>query len=609
MKKEHVIKLVLIGILGILIYRFGILAFFSEDPKNSGWFKNKIGVGENQYDVVVVGEEPEGIAAALSSARMGAKTLLIAEGNDLGGTVTRALLSDLEIDLDIKGGLLNRGILVEFYNKLGFQFSIQKYLSLASELLEKEKRKLNILYQWEMVGIQLDGNTLTELVLTSDGEEKRITGKRFIDATRDGELLTMCGVPYFQGSEDLNMKDSFLPIKLNFIIQAETRNEIKKVIRAFNTKESSLIDRYETSYLHLRFGNMRFIDQGDNTAVISGLEVTGIDVTKPDQMAKAYEEAADEAKEIVAFLKANSNSLANIEFVRCAESFYVKEKFHFAGLHTLSVNDILENTDFRDKVVLGSSAVDAGKLLDYNESIIGKPTLYTIPLRSYIPLNVNHVFMVGSKSSFSSLTTSSAGNLGTGIAAGEALGAAAVFSISKDLSPQDMTDERNSVLMEEFHNLLKKQRIRLDDFHVENPNTPNFSFSSLKTLRNIGLISGGYENNYAYSVPATQEDFAILLLNGVYRTSADQYTLALDTRIRKYFTTGKLTKNKAGEILASLYDIRVDSQNAYSAVIKRGFIPDDVQIRLNDTDTLNMEDVYVLTAYHLKLFTGKDLGE
>ena len=59
----------------------------------------------SDYDVIVCGGGPSGVAAAISSARKGAKTLLIEQGGCLGGLWTRGLLMWL-IDTQMQEGLI-----------------------------------------------------------------------------------------------------------------------------------------------------------------------------------------------------------------------------------------------------------------------------------------------------------------------------------------------------------------------------------------------------------------------------------------------------------------------------------------------------------------------
>ena len=45
-----------------------------------------------QYQVIVIGGGPAGVAAAISAARLGQKTLLIEAGNALGGAINHMLV-------------------------------------------------------------------------------------------------------------------------------------------------------------------------------------------------------------------------------------------------------------------------------------------------------------------------------------------------------------------------------------------------------------------------------------------------------------------------------------------------------------------------------------
>ncbi|MCE5259150.1 MAG: FAD-dependent oxidoreductase, partial [Chloroflexi bacterium] len=58
-----------------------------------------------EYDVIVAGGGPAGIAAAIAAGRFGARTLLIEKNAYFGGTWTAGGMS-LIIDYDNKAGLM-----------------------------------------------------------------------------------------------------------------------------------------------------------------------------------------------------------------------------------------------------------------------------------------------------------------------------------------------------------------------------------------------------------------------------------------------------------------------------------------------------------------------
>ena len=71
------------------------------------------------YDVIVMGGDPEGIAASIAVARSGGKVLLISEEDGLGGLFTFGMLNTLDMSYSKDGELLTKGIFEEFYNKEG----------------------------------------------------------------------------------------------------------------------------------------------------------------------------------------------------------------------------------------------------------------------------------------------------------------------------------------------------------------------------------------------------------------------------------------------------------------------------------------------------------
>ena len=82
MKNKSLFKNLIVVILFFLTFWFGIRPIISGEEFDRRLAKLKQPKAKDQYSLVVCGTEPEGIAAALSGARMGLKTLLVTEDID-----------------------------------------------------------------------------------------------------------------------------------------------------------------------------------------------------------------------------------------------------------------------------------------------------------------------------------------------------------------------------------------------------------------------------------------------------------------------------------------------------------------------------------------------
>ncbi|QDY44761.1 FAD-dependent oxidoreductase [Planococcus glaciei] len=203
MKFKAVIALVAaIAVIG------GILAYAS--GKSSPLNPSK----ENHYDVIVIGGEPEGVAAAVSAARNGAKTLLVEERDGLGGLMTFGKLNFIDMVQGIDKTSAVGGIFKEWHEQVGSgsAFEIIQAKEAFLKLVEDEPN-ITLTLNTEFTDVHKDEtNTVTGATLESAEGTKTVYGKRFIDATQDADFAVEAGAPYFVGGEDINLKDRFMAV-------------------------------------------------------------------------------------------------------------------------------------------------------------------------------------------------------------------------------------------------------------------------------------------------------------------------------------------------------------------------------------------------------------
>ncbi|HCS75500.1 MAG TPA: hypothetical protein DIW17_16700, partial [Clostridiales bacterium] len=220
MKSSNLFRNIIIAALFFFTFWFGIRPIITGDE-----FQRKIKKGEspkgiNQYSLVVFGTEPEGLAAALSGARLGLKTLLVTQDSDPGSYVKSGLVTYTSPDYAIVEGSkkkLNNGIYSELFGETGGNFSVTDYITSAKRIMEKEQ-SLTVWYNAGFLSAEIDGNKVNGISVYYGGEKHLIEAPVFIDATENGDVLTLCNVPYFTGSADIGVPNSYMPVEYNFII-------------------------------------------------------------------------------------------------------------------------------------------------------------------------------------------------------------------------------------------------------------------------------------------------------------------------------------------------------------------------------------------------------
>jgi hypothetical protein len=252
-----------------------------------------------------------------------------------------------------------------------------------------------------------------------------------------------------------------------------------------------------------------------------------------------------------------------------------------------------------------SYPVDVGKFAGKatGSYIAGKPNGYCIPLGCILVNEVGNLLMTGSKASYSSIAATSAGSLSAGIATGQAAGIVSVFSLIHGISPAEIETGKDQELSADLGNYLRSQKIKFVKVKPFEEEKAHWEYSAVRELLALGLLAGGAENDYCYDDKALQSDFAILLLNGIYRLDKDKYSLKLDSIIRPYSTKEPLTKQKAAEMLVALYEGgSKPGAPFYDEACKKGYINEVMRLRLKNRDYLNLGDLYYLASYSIKAY-------
>ena len=165
------------------------------------------------WDVLVAGGGSAGVAAATSSARSGAKTILIEKSTFLGGMATGALVTPMMKNaLDAKS-ILTKGLFLEVCERLiksgggatfkdgnpGW-FNPEVYKWVLDEMCTEAGVRL--MFDCQIVSVLVENKSLKKVFFINKGGCFSISSKEFIDATGDGDLVALSGVSYESGEKN-----------------------------------------------------------------------------------------------------------------------------------------------------------------------------------------------------------------------------------------------------------------------------------------------------------------------------------------------------------------------------------------------------------------------
>jgi len=498
------------------------------------------------YDVIVIGGEPEGIAAAVSAARNGQRTLLVEHGDALGGLMTLGGLNFLDMNYGPEKELLTQGIFAEFFKEMGNAFDLEEAKEYFLQLVQKEEN-LDLLLNTALVEPVMSGQTISGVRLKENGQDaeksKTYYGARIIDATVDADVAVAAGVPYTEGAEDYGRKGELMGVTLVFRVKKVNWPYVflyNNLMRLLSKIKSDWGDPYAGAGWKVAWGygqqaleykphnpNVRFrgpnlARQKDGTVLINALLLFGVDGTDPASRAEGIQRGKEELPYIIEFMREKFPGFGRVELVDTAERLYVRETRHIEGEYRLTITDVLENRDHWDRIAHGSYPVDIQPTAPDNlGNVIGKPAIYSIPFRCLVPLKVDNLLVVGRSASYDSLPHGSARVIPVGMATGEAAGVAAAYSIENGLGFREISRDKEAVAV--IQTRLQEQGAYLAAYTPPRPAVmEHWAYPAMAAMRELGLAAGGYSNNYQLDTGIQYWDANYVLGQTLARTAVLQ---------------------------------------------------------------------------------------
>ena len=399
------------------------------------------------YDVVIAGAGPAGIAAALEASRSGARTALLERYGCVGGNLTHGYVGP------IMGGICKGTVGEEIEDAICIQRGITPDFEMAKIALITKLHEANVdvYLQTSVTGVRKSASRIEAVETFGKFGAAVFKANVFIDSTGDGDLSVLAGCPWEIGRESDGLVQ---PVTLMFVIDGV--DPAQTLLCGHEEHYTDLGDGRE--YLDLCHKACRSGELPENVNIVrlyrtqratermvNATQENFIDPLDPMAVYRAEVSLRSQIGRIVRFLKNNIPGFENITIKGSASTLGVRESRRIIGKYILTEHDLIAGRQFPDSVVHRANfpldihnPSGPGQSVD-EEKCPPAPQPYDIPFSAMCPAGCDNLITAGRCISGTHVAHSSYRVMRICMAMGQAAGAAASI-MSADGLTTDMLD-------------------------------------------------------------------------------------------------------------------------------------------------------------------------
>ncbi|GGD56123.1 FAD-dependent oxidoreductase [Paenibacillus nasutitermitis] len=421
-------------------------------------------------DVLVVGGGPAGIAAALASARAGARTALVERYGFLGGNATAGLVGPFMTSFNGDSSeQLIKGVFDELVSRMveiggaihpryvdagtsyaGFfqkghgqvtPFDPEAVKLVAAEMMEEAGVKL-FLHSFFMETIVGDGGVEGAIILNKSGTQA-IRAKVTIDCSADADVAFRAGAKTEQGRVSDGLTQ---PMTMFFRIAGVEDEKVEQYILDHPDEISPFSDIVEAARKAGKWtinkdqiGLYKTVQPG--VWRVNTTRISGKDGTKVEDLVHAELEGRRQVFFLMNFFRANVPGFANASLVDTASQVGVRETRRVVGEYMLTAEDLITGKPFDDVVALYSYPIDlhspTGGSVEFDENF-HTANVYQLPYRILVPVETEGLLVAGRCVSATHEAHAAIRVMPCAFALGQAAGAAAATAVKTSSRLRDI---------------------------------------------------------------------------------------------------------------------------------------------------------------------------
>ncbi len=426
-------------------------------------------VVDGEYDVVVLGGGPAGIAAAATAGGQGRNVLLVERYGFLGGMGTAAGVTNFcglhanvhgEIKQvvhgvadDLLNGIDRLGGLNEPHRVLG-KINAQAYDTAAYKCAADNlllTRGVELRFHALAAGVVMDTpRRIKALLIETKSGRRAVLGHTFIDCSGDGDLAAFAGAPFEKGDAAGSMLYPTMMFRLNGV-DAAAAGEAWRTIPTLMEKAERRGMTFPRKGAIVR-PQKHSNEWRVNVSQVKTDDGRAVDGTDARELSFGEVEGRKQALDFFQFLKREAPGFADAYIVDIPPQLGVRETRRVNGHYQLTADDVLGCANFDDTIGVNGWPIEnhvAGDVVWRWPDIPGSRGFNHLPYRMLVPRGFDNLLVAGRCASMTHEGQSAARVSGACFAMGQAAGTAAHLSLAQSCSCADIPVDRLQQLLEQ----------------------------------------------------------------------------------------------------------------------------------------------------------------
>lgn len=368
-----------------------------------------------EFDVVVLGGGPAGIAAATTSGEAGLNTLLIERLGFCGGAAVSGMsgtICGLYNTVEDPRQALPQQIIFGFAERMRLALEADAgltppqiygktwvkthdcatYKKVATDFLREAG--VQILYHTEMVDVLTNDDAVKGLVLHTRSGFTTVHAKRFIDCSGDADIVFRSGQKTTKGNNGVIQNPSMM-----FKIGNVDLTRYQDYWGADTISPPKVVEKLEARDELIRKKVWLFPTVNPGEVLVNGTKITGfdgraLDVTDPVDHSEAEQFSIYQAQAFFRFLKEEIPGCENAYFIDYGQEVGVRQTRSIAGVKRLTNDDVINTRKCEDAIARSSWPIE----LHYG----AKPKTewliddyYEVPFGALVPQEGRNVIVAG----------------------------------------------------------------------------------------------------------------------------------------------------------------------------------------------------------------------